>query len=586
MMKASTIVDKPQARLPGAVRFADESAAALLADHLDVLFDPVGHGWERIKRNASRTVCRGWVGAEQVYVKQYHPSPPRRVLRLVGICDSLYEMAFGQYLRAHGVETFRPLAAHCSASTEWLATEAVAPTRSAEVWHEEQLGCGRPGQRRIRQALLALAELVGRMHLAGAIHRDLHCGNVLIRTDGERVQPVLMDLHRAVRRRRLSRRAMAANLAQLYHDRALLTTRTQRLRFLRQYLATTGAEGTLRGWQIQIERFAGRHTRRQHAQRDRRIAGRNRYFKGIRLRGGWSGHVVLASKRRMAGSRAAHMEFTAEQWREALSDPDALLRGQGAEVIKDSPSALVVRRRLRVGPHELDVIIKKPRRKRRWKLLVDCFRPARPTRAFVKGHTLLTRRIATALPLVALERRVGPVLLDSMLITEAVDGLRLNEFFDTWLARPPKADPNFTIPQQRQLAQEALWQLGRLVQSLHDNNFAHRDLKATNILVRWTNGRRPEVVLVDMDGLRRMRRITQRRRLQGLMRLNVSLLNCPVVNHAGRLRMLLGYLRRPGSGRIHFKPYWRVLERWSSKKLRQQIRSRRRRQKAVRRPAW
>ncbi len=78
--------------------------------------------------------------------------------------------------------------------------------------------------------------------------------------------------------------------------------------------------------------------------------------------------------------------------------------------------------------------------------------------------------------------------------------------------------------------------------------------------------------------------MTVQRKFRGLMRLNVSLLQCPVVNHAGRLRMLLGYLRRPVQGRIHFKPYWRVLEEWSGRKLQQQIHSRRRRQRAVRRP--
>jgi hypothetical protein len=69
------------------------------------------------------------------------------------------------------------------------------------------------------------------------------------------------------------------------------------------------------------------------------------------------------------------------------------------------------------------------------------------------------------------------------------------------------------------------------------------------------------------------------------MRLNVSLLKCPVVNRAGRLRMLLGYFRRPGRGPINFKAYWRVLEDWSARKLRRQILSRRKRQKAARRPS-
>ena len=69
------------------------------------------------------------------------------------------------------------------------------------------------------------------------------------------------------------------------------------------------------------------------------------------------------------------------------------------------------------------------------------------------------------------------------------------------------------------------------------------------------------------------------------MRLNVSLLACTSISHTGRLRMLLGYLRRPGCGKIRFKSYWRVLERWSAGKLRQQIRSRRKHQRVLGRNA-
>jgi serine/threonine protein kinase len=232
----------------------------------------------------------------------------------------------------------------------------------------------------------------------------------------------------------------------------------------------------------------------------------------------------------------------------------------------------------------VDVFIKRPRRKRLLKCLVDCFRMSRSMRAFKLGHMLLTRRIATALPLAAMERRVGPFLAESILITETVDAPHLYDFMNTWMSTPPRGDTALSVPQQRQLAQEVLWQLGRMLQQLHDNFFSHRDLKATNIRVRWSPGHRPEIVLLDLDGLKQVHFITARRKFRGLMRLNVSLLQCPPVTHAGRLRMLLGYLRRPGSGRINFKPYWRVLEEWSAQKLRKQIRSRRRRQRATRRP--
>jgi tRNA A-37 threonylcarbamoyl transferase component Bud32 len=569
----------------GEVVFADAEARALLADRLELLRRPTEPRWRQVKHNVSRTVYRGRIGQQELYLKHFHNrSPVHRLLRRLGRSGAKRELTFSRYLRSRGVPTPAALAAACGPDAEWLATRAVAPAEPADRWHERQLDLGEAGRLAVQRATVRLAELIGRMHAAGVIHRDLHCGNVLVRAEGGGIDLVLMDLHRALRRRRLSRRAKAVNLAQLYHDRYYLTTRMERLRFLKHYLRASGAAGSLRGWQWMVEHFARMHTRRQHSQRDRRVFGDGRYFAAVRLEGGWRGHVVLASKRHMAGSKAAECPFTLEQWQQVLRRPEDLLEGDGVDVVKNSRSSLVVHRCLRVGPHELDVYVKRPRRKHKWKALADCFRRARPLRAFRLGHALLTRRIATALPLAALERRVGPVLLDSLLITEAVDAPRLNEFLNTWLAVPPRGDTPLGVSQQRSLAQEVLRHLGRLLQRLHDSSFAHRDLKASNLLIRWSPGTSPEIVLVDLDGLTPRRILTALRRYQGLMRLNVSLLKCPVVNRAGRLRMLMGYLRRPGCGRIDFKPYWRVLEEWSGKKLRQQIRSRRKRQKAVRRP--
>ncbi len=223
-------------------------------------------------------------------------------------------------------------------------------------------------------------------------------------------------------------------------------------------------------------------------------------------------------------------------------------------------------------------------------------------RAFGLGHSLLARHIYSALPLAAIEKRYGGFLLDSMLIAEAVDsgqlsrraaaaenprtGMHLNRFLNRYLgAGRDDGNDALTPVERHRLAQKALWRLGRLLRRLHAEGFAHRDLKASNLLVRWDGQRdtSPDIIMVDLDGVHRTGRVSVRQQFRGLMRLNVSLLECPAVTHAGRLRMLLGYLRHPGIGRINFKPSWRVLQRWSGKKIRRQIASRQKRQKAQRR---
>ncbi|MFW6132297.1 MAG: lipopolysaccharide kinase InaA family protein [Planctomycetota bacterium] len=569
-------------RRQNGVEFADADAERQLAGALDRVARPQ-EGFARVKHNPSRTVWRGDVDGVSLYVKHFHPrSLWGRLRRRLGFSDARRELRLSRRLRDAGVAAPRVLAAGREGQLEWVASETVTDAEPADAWHARQRAAGREGHKRIRRAIRALARTVARMHAAGVVHHDLHCGNLLVRESDGECTFVVMDLHRA--RRRSGRRARAANLAQLLHDRRDFTTRAERMRFLRAYLDAAGIGEQVRGWDMLVAELARRHTARQHAQRDRRIAGRNRYFAPVVLDRGWRGRVVLASKRHPVGSRAAQMTFTAEAWRAALRRPERLLKGPEVEVVKDSPTSRVVRRTLTVAGEDLDVYLKQSHRKRRGKILLDCFRRGRGVQAFRLGHMLLTRRIATALPLAGLERRRGPFLLDTISVTEAVHAPRLNRFLDTHLGDAAGSGAKLDGPQRYQLAQGVLWQLGRLVQGLHDHGFAHRDLKAPNMLVHWRRGELPEIVLVDLDGLRRTRLLTVRRRFQGLMRLNVSLLKCPVVNHAGRLRMLLGYLRRPGCGRINFKPYWRVLEAWSARKLNRQIRSRRRRQRALRRP--
>lgn len=567
----------------GKVEFADAHAAALLADSAGVLNDPAAAGWECVKQNSSRTVWRGTIGQQEVYVKHFHSQRlAHRVLQVLGMCDAKREMQFATHLTNCGVPTAKPLAVKFGRRRQWICTAAVEQALPANQWHLQKSQQA-SAHTQVAQATVTLAGMIARMHNAGVIHCDLHCGNVLVAPGKSGPQLVLMDLHRMRRRRQLSRRAMAANLAQLMHDRMDFTTRTQRLRFLKHYLVRLGGSGSLRGWQSLIEQFAHAHTARQYAGRDRRLVGDDRYFTRLRLGGGWRGRAILATKEHPTGSQAAATRLQAADWQKALADPKSLLQDVG-DKLKDCAGKSIVRRRLQVGQAQLDVLVCRYHRRQWWKRLVDCFRSSRARRAFNVGHELLIRRIATTLPLACLERRIGPVLLENILIVEAVDSPRLQPFLEAYLSGTPQSGHNMDLAQQRHLAQILLWQMGRLLQRMHDTGYSHRGMGAHNLLVRYVSPT-PQLVLADLDGVRRPRWLTQRRRYQSLMRLNVSLLACPAVTHAGRLRMLLGYLRRPGSGRINFKPYWRTLEAWSQRKLRQQIRSRQRRQRNIKRSA-
>ncbi len=345
------------------VSFGDVETAASVSQHLSVLSDPGAANWQMVKTNASRTVYRGGIDGLDVFCKHFHSQKPlKRLARWLGRGDSSKEMLLAKHLRSCGVDTPIPIASSCKSGSEWYACQAVEPSAPGDKWHAQQLSDGQAGRADIRAVTVELAGLIAKMHKAGTIHNDLHCGNVLIRTDVETDRLVLMDLHRASRKRCLGRRAMAANLAQLLHDRLDFTSRTDRLRFLKHYLKVVSASGSMRGWAWMIEGFATRHRQRQFKQRDRRIFRANRYFSPISLEGNWRGYVVLASKRKFAGSRAAEFTFTLNQWLDSLKDPLELLEGNDLEIYKKSGAVLVARRQITVGAHCLDVVIKRQRR--------------------------------------------------------------------------------------------------------------------------------------------------------------------------------------------------------------------------------
>jgi len=99
-----------------------------------------------------------------------------------------------------------------------------------------------------------LAALVARFHALGFFHRDLYCGHLLVRPGHDSWGGVvLIDLQRVARRRRPRRRWLVKDLAALAHSAPPAVTRSQKLRFLCDYLGRSRPDAQVRAWARAIE---------------------------------------------------------------------------------------------------------------------------------------------------------------------------------------------------------------------------------------------------------------------------------------------------------------------------------------------
>jgi serine/threonine protein kinase len=289
-----------------------------------------------------------------------------------------------------------------------------------------------------------------------------------------------------------------------------------------------------------------------------------RYFARLNLHSGWRAHVFLRSKEPSPGSRATQFELDRRQWQEWLSDPMGLLRtGDPERVIKDSATARVCRVSLPLPDGEaLDVVCKHSSARNLLKRLQNSFRTSRPMLTWKRAHALLNRRIPTARPLAVVEKRCLGLRLDSIIITEYVEGACDLQTILYYRIR------DLSDAQQRQCKRMITEALVTVLRRFHDCGFMHRDLKAQNILVKW-RGRvdeQPRILLVDLDGIRRPKRRKKRAWLRALMRLNVSLDHCQQITRTDRLRFLKRYMERPGFSSRNWKPVWREISAMSALK--------------------
>ena len=424
---------------------------------------------------------------------------------------------------------------------------------------------------------IALAEALGRflakLHDAGVDHRDLHNGNIVVRTTATGAFDLhLVDLDAVGLGRPLGRASSITNLSLFAGSWTLCTNRADRLRFLRVYAGERAwidpardllGERELFDLARSIERNAHTHNLAFWSRRDERCLAVNRYYRKID-----DGPVVGMAL------RAADDDWLAEFTR----DPDAALRQPGALILKHSKTSTVAEIAARIDGSSRPAILKKIGATNWSDPLAAFLRPTPVLRSWIAGQGFLERNLPTPRPLAMLHRRRHGLLYEGYLVTEKLEGV---QGLDEYVAELPTV----AASERRRSLLRQIDRVARAVRDMHRRHVSHRDLKAANLLVTalaledtpagaarpiWLSAfpvAKTNLWFIDLVGASCHDRLGKRRRIQNLMRLNASFRNSPLLSRTDRLRFLRIYLAWGIHGKGDWKAWWRGIARATAAKV-------------------
>jgi len=476
-----------------------------------------------------------------IFIKAYH-IPPLKLFRSCLAPYGVQEWHAARDLLRRGVRTHPPIALGIERTwglyrRVYLITEAVQGSSTLKQFVQQR---GSLSHGAVPDLVGRFARFVVAVCRAGALHRDLHWGNILIRFDPAGVPSFyLIDLHNLRLKPGLSDRDIMHNLSLLntsFYDR--VSPRLQ-LRFLRTVLAEShgGRRDFLRARNGIVRQTEGlmRKKWRKHAAR---CFGENNYFMKVHL-GPLTGHARRDDR---TGACA-----------DVLHDPESLFYTKDARIIKDSRTTSS----LLISPEGVEpgVYLKRFNVKAVLHPVKHLFKRSRAEAVWRAAHAMLARGVPTPRPRMYLEHRRSGFLGKSYFAADMVPGA---VDLDTYLS----AHANDL---SRDGKKSVIRMLARELRKMHDRGVAHGDLKAKNILITSRDGIANGVLFVDLDAVRISPGLTQNERCRDLARLNCSFLDRSQVSGPQRLCFLKCYAgRMPGAD---FKKLWKRVLFFTLRKL-------------------
>lgn len=201
-----------------------------------------------------------------------------------------------------------------------------------------------------------------------------------------------------------------------------------------------------------------------------------------------------------------------------LADADSFFADSGCHIVKDQRKIKVGRLTVAIAGQPRTIYVKRYNAfSLRYKLL-SRFSRSGAFRALQGAAILRAAEIPTAVPVAAVEHRRGGVLSKSFFIAHEIRGGKTADAY--WRDELTGAlDRAGFKSRQRFLAK-----LAALFASLHAEQIYHNDLKDANILVAGDqSGNDFQLFLLDLEGIKRYRSLSQKRRVKNLVQLNRTL---------------------------------------------------------------
>jgi tRNA A-37 threonylcarbamoyl transferase component Bud32 len=249
----------------------------------------------------------------------------------------------------------------------------------------------------------------------------------------------------------------------------------------------------------EVQRSSTQTRQRLLFRRSKRCLRRNREFE-IERAGGLKWHI--------------RVPFCNATLRQILQDPDRFLESQ-AQILKPGRTSTV-------GRND-GVVLKRFNLRKFFSLVKDLGRSSRARRAYQQAYHLELLGIPTARSIATADRRVCGLLTRSYFLMQEIAGAR---DLGTILRG---GDPPAGLIEQ----------VAALVARLHEEGFSHRDLKETNLML----DDRDTLHVLDLDGLKFMERVPERRAALDLLRLARGTGAYPAVTRRHRVQFLVKYCR-------------------------------------------